>query len=371
MPQFIPGLELSRHFYHELVGPILNSEFPNLPHAAALIGYGSEVLGYDDETSTDHNWYPMVMLFLREEEVDRGQEIVKLLGNKLPYEFLGYPVNSEPDPDDPGTSYMKLTTEGPINHNVFCTTVRKFINFYLDYDIDTPLKVADWLTFPSQKLLEITAGGVHHDGFGELTAIRERLSYYPYDVWLYLLAAGWQRIDNLEGLMQRAGTVGDELGSTVIGSGLVRDIMSLCFLIEKQYAPYFKWFGSAFQRLKCASTLSPILRKVLVAQAWQDREEALCDAFRFIARLHNSLDITEALPEEPSNLEKRPYKAIHGGVFAEAILKKITDPDVKSVASLPLIGGIDQWCDNSDLRYHIYRRKTQCAFYYSNHLTHP
>jgi hypothetical protein len=47
--------------------------------------------------------------------------------------------------------------------------------------------------------------------------------------------------------MPRAGFVGDELGSALIGSRLVRDIMNLCFLLEKQYAPYPKWFGTAFQ----------------------------------------------------------------------------------------------------------------------------
>ena len=56
MPQFIPGLELSRRFYIEAVRPILDKYFPSLPHAAALLGYGSEVLGFDDEVSTDHNW---------------------------------------------------------------------------------------------------------------------------------------------------------------------------------------------------------------------------------------------------------------------------------------------------------------------------
>ncbi|NTU80855.1 MAG: hypothetical protein HGA45_15995 [Chloroflexales bacterium] len=31
--------------------------------------------------------------------------------------------------------------------------------------------------------------------------------------------------------------------------------MGLCFLIERHYAPYPKWFGSAFQRLACAAEL--------------------------------------------------------------------------------------------------------------------
>lgn len=62
--QFIPGAELSRGYFHEVVEPILDSEFPCLRYAAALIGYGSEVLGLDTALSTDHNWGPRFLIFL-------------------------------------------------------------------------------------------------------------------------------------------------------------------------------------------------------------------------------------------------------------------------------------------------------------------
>jgi hypothetical protein len=41
---FISGLELSRRFYQEAVRPTLDAEFPGLPHSAAVLGRGSEVL---------------------------------------------------------------------------------------------------------------------------------------------------------------------------------------------------------------------------------------------------------------------------------------------------------------------------------------
>ena len=61
---FIPGLELSRLFYAEQVRPLLDASFSGLPHSAALIGWGSDVLGFDTARSTDHNWGPRVQLFL-------------------------------------------------------------------------------------------------------------------------------------------------------------------------------------------------------------------------------------------------------------------------------------------------------------------
>jgi hypothetical protein len=50
-PSFIPGLEFARRFYWEAVRPILDIDFPDLRHSAALIDTGSEVLGFDTPMS--------------------------------------------------------------------------------------------------------------------------------------------------------------------------------------------------------------------------------------------------------------------------------------------------------------------------------
>ena len=63
---FIPGQELARAFYKEVVGPALRG----VTHSAALIGWGSDVLGYDTERSTDHGWGPRVKVFV--DDVDVG-----------------------------------------------------------------------------------------------------------------------------------------------------------------------------------------------------------------------------------------------------------------------------------------------------------
>src|SRR5690349_18697357 len=93
MPDFIPGLALSEHFYQEAVRPILDAAFPGLPHSAALIGSGSEVLGFDTEMSTDHDWGPRVMLFLEQEAHARLCEPLRAaLSQRLPRLFRGYPT---------------------------------------------------------------------------------------------------------------------------------------------------------------------------------------------------------------------------------------------------------------------------------------
>src|ERR1700730_17414387 len=351
MSDFIPGLRLGRLFYLEAVKPVLEASFPDLQFSAALIGSGSEILGFDTEMSTDHHWGPRVMLFLTEEDYHHHHDAIKEgLRNELPPRFHGYSTNfTLPNPADHNVQRLQEVDCGPINHRIEIHTIRGFFLGDLNFDIEESIESADWLTFPSQKLRSITAGEVYHDGIG-LQAVRDRFSYYPQDVWLYLLAAGWNRIGQEEHLMGRAGMVADEIGSSIIGSRLVRDVMRLCFLMEKQYAPYAKWFGKAFTQLKCATDLSPILRRVLLAEVWQEREKYLAAAYKYIAEMHNRLGITEALPAGVSSFFGRPFLVIEtGGGFADAIRARIAEPVARRIAAGKLIGSIDQISDSTDI----------------------
>jgi hypothetical protein len=123
--------------------------------------------------------------------------------------------------------------------------------------------------------------------------------------------------------------------------------MRLCFLMEKTYAPYTKWFGTAFAGLKSSSGLTPLLREVLVAQEWKEREKYLAKAYEVVARLHNQLGITEPVEAEVSQFYGRPYMVIHGDRFADAIMAKIKDESVKSIKVS--IGSVNQFVDSTDI----------------------
>jgi uncharacterized protein DUF4037 len=293
---FIPGVLLSEQFYREAVRPVLIDHFPDLKHAAALIGDGSEVLGFDNEMSTDHHWGPRLLLFVREEEQAYAGQIHQLLAESLPVEFRGYPTNfTEPDPEDAGTQLLQPISQGPVNHRVTLQTVRGFFLDCLGFDVAQTPQAADWLTFSEQRLRALTGGAIYHDDVG-LRQACSAFTYYPRDVWLYQLAAAWTRIGQDEHLMGRAGVVGDEVGSAVIGARLVRDIMRMCFLLERTYAPYPKWFGTAFKQLACGPDLWPILLGAGHAQTWLEREANLVQAYEYLAVRHNALGLTETMP---------------------------------------------------------------------------
>ena len=125
--------------------------------------------------------------------------------------------------------------------------------------------------------------------------------------------------------------------------------MRLCFLMEKRYAPYAKWFGTAFAQLESAAALSENLVAVKRADSWQERDRWLSEAYRVVAARHNQLGLTEPMPERPTSFFGRPFRvmALHG--FADALLRPIRDPEVAQLAKRRPIGSIDQFSDSTDL----------------------
>lgn len=356
MPKFIPGLKLSELFYQKEVRPILSKEFANLRYSAALIGWGSEVLGFDTAISRDHHWGPRVLLFLSQQDYPKLKDkISQSLSNNLPYEFMGYSTNfSKPEPN--GVRHAVRSKRGPVNHMVHIFTLKSFFEARLKFDPSKKIEVTDWLTFPQQRLLEIVSGEVYHDGLGQLRKIRAKFKFYPGDVWLYMLAAQWTKISQEEAFVGRAGDIGDELGSQVVAARVVREIMKLAFLMEKQYAPYSKWLGTAFGKLKVGKKLTPVLRDVLLAKTWKAREMKLAQAYSIVASQHNALRITKPLPTRATKYFGRPYLVIHGDTFASSIREAIRDPKVKSITTNA--GSIDQFTDSTDVveQLHVGRR---------------
>jgi Domain of unknown function (DUF4037) len=220
------------------------------------------------------------------------------------------------------------------------TTVYHYFLAELGLDVSVVWDAYDWVSLPEQRLCAMTAGAVFHDDL-DLEKVRLRLAYYPRDVWLYLLLAGWWRVHPEMNLVGRAGYAGDELGSTLIASKIVSGLMHLSFLIERQYAPYVKWFGTAFSELQIADRLSAPLDSALHARSWREREEALGSGYEIVAGSFNDLEIAPRLTLEPVRLWERPFKVMWAD-FPGALSAAITDPQVRDLVERWPTGGIDQ-----------------------------
>jgi len=335
----ISGIELSRRFYAELVAPWLGRAFPALRHAAALIGSGSELLGFDDAMSRDHDWGPRVTIFVSEADfAAQGEAIVEAFAAAAPADFLGHPLS------------LKRTRDGEIagvrrdpRHGLEVHTLEAMLLRTLALEPGEPHDALTWLGLSEQRLLTMTAGAVFHDDDGRLTSLRERLAAFPRDVRLYKLACQWRRIAEEQAFVGRTGDLGDDLGSRVVTARLVRDAMRMAFLIEGRYTPYPKWFGAAFARMPCAPELTPLLERAVAASDWRDREAALADAYRRLAKLQLARGLPGAEPVV-GPFHDRPFLVINADVIGAAVAAEIADPALRT---LPIIGSLDQVTDST------------------------
>jgi hypothetical protein len=360
MPEFIPGLLLNEGYYWEAVRPILDRQFPGLPHSAALIGFGSDVIGFDTPVSRDHLWGPRLLLFLTPEDIEaRKAAVFESLRQELPVRFRGYSTHfGPPDEADGGTRVLGVLESGPVDPLIEFYTLESFWQQELGLDPAVPMEPVDWLTLQEHRLLTVTAGKVYHDGLG-LETLRQGLQWYPQDVWLYLLAAQWGLISQEEAFVGRTHSTGDELGSRVIAARLVERIMRLCFLMEKRYAPYSKWLGTGFKRLECYPRMGPLLEGTLQAPDYAGREQFLAQAYSLAVEMHNALGITEPVDprtrtysgwhmlrsgveevalDDPRNT--RPHLVIFAGRLVDAINAAIRDPQVRA---LKTVGSVNQF----------------------------
>jgi hypothetical protein len=342
--EFLPGIALARILHEQAVRPILAQEYPELPYTAALVGAGSEVLGLDTPRSTDHDWGPRLQLFLTPQDTAaHGSRIRRVLAERLPKRICGHPTNFRQVNDRVGHLDH---TDGPVNHRVLVADTASWLTGQLGIDpTAAEPTVHDWLSMPQQRLAEVTAGAVFHDDLGILSAARERLAWYPDQVWRYLAACQWQRIAQEEAFVGRCAEAGDALGSAVVAARLVRDLMRLCLLLERRYAPYSKWLGSAFSRLPIAERLTPALQAALAATDHRERETQLCAAYQAVAALHNDTGLTAPLETGCRRYHDRPYQVLFAERFADATAATVTDPRLRA---LPRVGAVDQWADSTD-----------------------
>ncbi|SNS64727.1 protein of unknown function [Asanoa hainanensis] len=316
--EFTPGLAVSRRLYDEVVAPALKS----VPHAAGRVDSGSDVLGFDTERSMDHDWGPRLQVFVadRESAAEAHKRIV------LPETFHGIPTSDHGE-------RIGVTVDALDDYLAASLAMKDPANPTTD----------DWLAAPTQRLAEFTGGAVFRDDLGGLTAARDALRWYPDDVWRYVVAAQWTRIDQEEPFVGRCGELGDDLGSRIVAARLARDLMRLFLLLERRYPPYSKWLGTAFDKLPTAPRAA--LQAALGADDWHQRERHLLEAATRAGERTNEIFGTAEDPT-PRPFHDRPIMVLGAARFADAL-----------TPWQPRTGAVDQWVDSTDVLSHVGRAR--------------
>ncbi|MFF0311368.1 DUF4037 domain-containing protein [Streptosporangium sp. NPDC004379] len=326
MFDFVPGLRLSRGFYEQVAGPAL----AGVPHAAALLGEGSEVLSFDTAASAGPRCGVRLLVLTAP---GQAGPVRALLRRTLPPRHAGRPVTFGAD-------------------GVEVSETRTWLEARLGFDPLEPAGVLDWLATPWQRLAGTCGGEVFHDDAGLLERARQTLRRYPPDVERYVLAAQWRRLAAGYGHAARCAEVGDELGAATLTAGLARDLMRLALLTRRRWPPYDRWLSGAFARLPGSAETADALAAALAAADPSLRQAHLQRAWRRVTALRERSpaapppSTTAAAGTGTATTAGRSSPQREAEGLAETLTAAITDPRVRA---LPPGGSVDQLTGSAEV----------------------
>lgn len=262
------GLELSQKYYEEYGRPMIEERFPEIADqtAAGLVGYGSECLGFDDEISRDHDYGPSFCIWLPEKMYQQFGAVMQAAYDTLPKTFLGYSERVEQEQGRGRVGVLSLE------------------EFYRDIigRETLPMTEAEWLMIPEEALATATDGSVFEDRLGQFSTIREGLlAYYPENVWRRKLADALARAAQAgQYNFARAMRRGERVAAELALSEFVRESMRLVYLLNRTYAPFYKWMHRGLRTLSTGSEIADMLGLLYQTDAEADRSliiEAVCN----------------------------------------------------------------------------------------------
>lgn len=255
------GLELAEEYYKTYGRQMLQDKFPHLTGqiAAGLVGYGSECLGFDDEISMDHDYGPSFCVWLPRDIYREYGAQIQAAYEELPGEFMGY-----------GRRVSEEQGQGRVG--ALCLE-----DFYLEIlGRDTvPETEQEWLALPEENLAAATNGKVFEDRPGRFSAVREGLlQYYPKAVWIRkLVQALAKAAQSGQYNYARAMKRGERIAAELALAEFIRESMQVVYLLNKRYAPFYKWMHRGLRDLPVCSEVGDMLNLLYQipdpAKAWE------------------------------------------------------------------------------------------------------
>ena len=230
------GLLLSETYYRQWGKPMIAQKYPQYEPriAVGLAGEGSDCYGFDDAISRDHDWGPGFCLWLTSSDYEKIGKNLQSDYDALPSEFNGY---------------QRYTSRFGVER-VGVQTIEAFYQRHIGMP-SAPETGMQWLGLPEERLSVCTNGKVFDDQLGEFSQIRNNLlAFYPEDIRLWKMAARCRSCAQAgQYNYPRSIKRGDRFAAQFAETQFCADIISLIFLLNRRYTPFYKWRHRAVRDL--------------------------------------------------------------------------------------------------------------------------
>lgn len=246
-------------FYKTYGAPVLQKRFPHLisKMTIGLVGEGSECLGFDDDYSKDHDYQIGFCIWLDEDDYQEYGQELQAEYNRLIEEYGEFSPNH-----DHTNSRRGVFSVAEFYQNILhCPS--DLVTRLLGND---ELTLNDWFVLEEDCIKAATNGKIFVDGDNSFSRAREKLlGYYPDFIWRRNLANELHAFSqsgqyNYPRMMAR----GDFVTARICVSECINAAMKLIYLLNKEYAPYYKWRRKGLEAFDNCKWVAELLDKIAV-----------------------------------------------------------------------------------------------------------
>ena len=199
--------------------------------------------------SRDHDFGTGVCLWITDEDFDEIGCLLSIAYNELAMQHGG----------------ENLTERLQERRGVM--TIRSFYSSILYIECNTKdciLEEDDWINLEHSCLATATNGEVFRDDLGEFTRFRNLLlCYYPDSIWRRRIANELHQFSAaLQVNYARCMTRNDIVAAELCRAKGLESAMELYFLLNKKYAPYYKWTYRALSELDNEGEYTMLIKKL-------------------------------------------------------------------------------------------------------------
>ena len=243
--------QMFEDFYYEYGEPMLQKKFPAFVDKIAIgkAGEGSECFGFDDEFSLDHDFGPGFCMWVTRETYEQIGTFLQAEYDKMPTSFRGITRNN------------LETGKGRVGVCI----IEDFYQRILGME-KAPETLEEWTHVEEFALATATNGWVLKDEEGKFSNIRSQLlAYYPDEIWLSKIAQSLYSISqygqyNYGRMARRA----DIVTAEQCRSNFMKSVMELVYLLNRTYAPYYKWMFKGMEKLEDFGVSEKLCQLVLI-----------------------------------------------------------------------------------------------------------